>query len=67
MLPDRPDIALRVEHFVGNAGKRAIAKDRIVADPAFPRRIASAVCFFDMQSRLHSCRTPQIERQGKFR
>ena len=33
MLPDRPDIAVRVEHFIGNAGKRAIAENRIVFVP----------------------------------
>ena len=38
MLPDRPDIALRIEHFIGDAGQCAIAEDRIVADPVFAAR-----------------------------
>ena len=41
MLPDRTDIALGIEHFIGNAGERTIAEDRIVADPVL---IARRIC-----------------------
>ncbi len=35
MLPDRADIALGVQHLIGDTGKCCIAEDRIVPDPVF--------------------------------
>ena len=59
-LPDRADIALPVEHLVGDTGKGAVAEDRIVVGAPMVR----GGC--QLFRHLRSWRTPEIKRHREF-